>query len=327
MTEIPDAITHDTPPVEASSVVVPTHDPTTGDVADAPAGDVPDAGPRAGRNLPAAIGVGIGLLALLAASLWFRPEPFVGLVAVALALGLWELKTALARHDIVLPGWPLAIGTVGMTISAYGAGPQALLIAYVLTVAAAVVWRLLDLNPSESRSLVRDGAAALVAATYLPFLAGFVIFLLGEDQGRWRVVLLILLAVASDTGGYIAGVLFGRHPLAPSVSPKKSWEGGAGSVVLASVIGIAGAHYVIGLGFDLTASLTNSAIWLGLLLGALTAVTGTIGDLAESLLKRDLGLKDMGHLLPGHGGILDRVDSILFSAPFVYLVLAATPGA
>jgi phosphatidate cytidylyltransferase len=142
-------------------------------------------------------------------------------------------------------------------------------------------------------------------------MAGFVMLMLAAPDGRVRVLLFILLAVANDVGGYVAGVLFGRHPLAPSVSPKKSWEGLAGSFVLATAVGVVGA--VVGLG---------ASPLLGVALGVLAPLTATIGDLAESMIKRDLELKDMGSLLPGHGGILDRLDSMLLTAPFVYVLLA-----
>jgi phosphatidate cytidylyltransferase len=263
---------------------------------------------RAGRNLPAAILVGVGLLGVVAASLYWRPEPFVLLVVLLMWAGLWELRQAFARRELRLPMVPLFVGAAGMIVSAYRGGAEALFVAFVLTVAATVVWRALD---GSGLAAVRDSSAAVFAAAYLPFLAGFVVLMLAQPDGEIRVVLFVLLAVANDTGGYVAGVLLGRHPLAPTVSPKKSWEGLAGSIVLATAVGVLGA--VFGLG--------ESPV-LGIALGIMTAVTATVGDLAESLLKRDLELKDMGSLLPGHGGVLDRLDSMIITAPFVYLVLS-----
>jgi phosphatidate cytidylyltransferase len=134
--------------------------------------------------------------------------------------------------------------------------------------------------------------------------------MLQMPDGARRVLLFVLLAVASDVGGYVAGVLFGRHPLAPSVSPKKTWEGLAGSIVLSCLVGAVGIAWGFG-----------SHAWIGVALGLATVTTATVGDLSESLIKRDLELKDMGSLLPGHGGVLDRIDSMLLSAPVVYLVL------
>jgi phosphatidate cytidylyltransferase len=169
-------------------------------------------------------------------------------------------------------------------------------------------------------------------------MTGFVILIMRQHQHApyWRVALLILLCVANDTGGYFAGIFLGKHPMAPSVSPKKSWEGFAGSVLLTCLVGIFGSHWVLGLPFTPNMSVANmadqpgaiwltlfgSAVGLGLLLGIFTAITSTLGDLSESLIKRDLGIKDMGSILPGHGGVLDRVDSIIFSAPFVFLILS-----
>jgi phosphatidate cytidylyltransferase len=276
---------------------------------------------RAGRNLPAAIAVGLLLLGVVGASLWFRAEPFVVLVAVAVSAGLWELRAAFARSDIQLPVWLLIVGGVGMAVSAHIGGPDALLVAYVLTIAATTVWRALD---GPGPGALRDVAAAAFAATYVPFLAGFVVLLLGQRDGRMLVAMFILLAVANDTGGYIAGVLFGKHPLAPTVSPKKSWEGMAGSVILTTMVGMVGVHWVMDLPFLPSGwqPVLGSSLTLGLALGLLTAATATVGDLAESLIKRDLELKDMGSLLPGHGGVLDRIDSMLITAPFVYLVLS-----
>ena len=277
---------------------------------------------RAGRNLPAAIGVGLGLLAIVAASLAFRPEPFLVIVVAAVVGGTWELRTAFSKRGIKLAAAPLIVGGSGTVISAFYGGADAMLIAYVLTIAASCLWVVLEGLGSTTTAL-RDASAQVFAATYVALLAGFVVLILGLPDGNWKVVWFILLAVANDTGGYLFGVLFGKHRLAPSISPKKTWEGAAGSVALTCLVGIMGALWVLRLPFwpDAAATLLRSALGLGIVLALFTAFTATLGDLAESLLKRDLGLKDMGHLLPGHGGVLDRVDSILVTAPFVYLML------
>ncbi|WP_265523253.1 phosphatidate cytidylyltransferase [Oerskovia flava] len=265
--------------------------------------------PRAGRNLPVAVAVGVGLLLVVGASLFFRPEPFVLLATCAVGAALWELSQALRRRGINLPLLPLLVGTVGILVSSYYSGPEALFVSFMLTVAGLVVWRVID---GSGVPAVRDAAAGTFAAAYLPFMAGFVMLMLAQEDGRIKVLLFILLAVANDVGGYVAGVFFGRHPLAPTVSPKKSWEGLAGSFVLATAVGVVGAVYGLG-----------ASPLLGLALGVIAPLTATVGDLAESMIKRDLELKDMGSLLPGHGGILDRLDSMLLTAPFVYLFLSA----
>ena len=250
---------------------------------------------RAGRNLPAAIGVAILLVAVVLGSLVFYKVIFVGVAVLAVCGALWELAAAFG--------------------------------AYVATAGACVLWSFMDQAEAETgtvleqaghdiprteahdevrRSRSSAAAASVFAATYLPFLAGFAILLLVQDHGVGKVMMLIALPAANDTGGWLAGITFGRHPLAPSVSPKKSWEGLMGSLIAAVATG-AGCVWAIG-----------GPWWAGAALGACTVIVSTLGDLGESLLKRDLGLKDMGTLLPGHGGIMDRLDSILVAAPLVY---------
>jgi len=263
--------------------------------------------PRSGRDLPVAIAVGLALLAVVGVSLFIRKEVFVGVALVAVGASLWELAQAFARRDIHLPLLPLLVGSVGILVSAYVAGSEALLVSFMLAAGGVVVWRVLDGNGPAA---LRDATAGIFAAAYLPFLAGFVMLMLSMPDGAWRVLLFVLLAVASDVGGYVAGVLVGRRPLAPAVSPKKTWEGLAGSVVLSCVVGAVG----IGWAFEANP-------WIGVGLGLATVTTATVGDLSESLIKRDLELKDMGSLLPGHGGVLDRLDSMVLTAPVVYLVL------
>ena len=263
--------------------------------------------PRPGRDLPVAIVVGVAMLVAVVASLFIRKEAFAVVAVLAVSAGLWELAQAFTRRNIHLPLLPLLVGAIGILVSAYTAGPEALFVAFMLTVGGVVIWRVLDGN---GEAALRDASAGAFAAAYLPFLGGFVMLMLAEPDGAARVMLFILLCVASDVGGYTVGVLLGRHPLAPSVSPKKTWEGLAGSMVLACVVGVVGVQ----LAFD-------GEPLVGVILGLATVVTATLGDLAESMLKRDLELKDMGRLVPGHGGLLDRLDSLVLTAPAVYVVL------
>ncbi|MDM7832707.1 phosphatidate cytidylyltransferase [Cellulomonas edaphi] len=263
---------------------------------------------RTGRDLPVAIAVGLGILAVVVASLFIYKEVFAGFAVLVVCAALWELAQAFTRRGIHLPLLPLLVGAVGIMVSAYTAGPEALFVAFMLTVGGVVIWRVLD---GSGEPALRDATAGTFAAAYLPFLGGFVMLMLAETDGPARVLVFILLCVANDTGGYTVGVLFGRHPLAPSVSPKKSWEGLVGSVVLACVVGVVGMQ----IAFD------GNAL-VGVFLGLATVVTATLGDLCESMLKRDLELKDMGSLVPGHGGILDRLDSLVLTAPAVYLIFA-----
>ncbi|MBO0900718.1 phosphatidate cytidylyltransferase [Cellulomonas sp. zg-ZUI22] len=263
---------------------------------------------RAGRNLPAAVTVAVILLGAVGASLFIRKDAFAVLAVLAVSAAMWELAQAFARRSIHLPLVPLVVGAAGILVSAYVAGSEALFVAFLLTVGGAVVWRVLD---GSGEAALRDASAATFAAAYLPFLGGFVMLMLAEPDGPARVALFILLAVACDTGGYVVGTLLGRHPLAPSVSPKKSWEGLVGSLVLTSVVGVVGIQTVF-----------HGEPLVGALLGVGVVVSATLGDLAESMIKRDLELKDMGRLLPGHGGVLDRLDSLLLTAPTVWVLLA-----
>ncbi len=267
---------------------------------------------RTGRNLPVAITVAVVLLAAVASSLFYRKELFVGLAVIAVCLGLYELGKAFSVRDIRIPLLPVMVGTAGILISTYISGPEALMVSFALTVGAVVVWRVIDGGGIEA---VRDSAAGLFAAAYLPLMGGFVMLMLTADDGPIQVAIFILLAVANDTGGFFAGVRFGRHPLAPTISPKKSWEGLAGSFALTMLVGVIGATFFLHM---------NPVV--GVILGLITPITATVGDLAESLIKRDLGLKDMGTLLPGHGGVLDRLDSLLLTAPFVYLMFSSASG-
>ncbi|GMA31793.1 phosphatidate cytidylyltransferase [Litorihabitans aurantiacus] len=279
-------------------------EPTPADVLTADVGRTS----RAGRNVPVAAGVGVALVLALVASLFWRKEAF-GILAFAAVLGaLVELRAALARQQIILPVLPIAVGAVGMFVSAYLAGTEALLVAFVLTAGGVVVWCALD---GGGLRVLRNATAAIFVAAYVPFLASFLALALAADDGEWRVLAVVVLVVAGDTGGWAAGVLIGRHPLAPTISPKKSWEGLGGSVVLAVAIGTVGLPLVL----DVT-------WWQGALVGLLAVIAGLVGDLGESLIKRDLGMKDMGDSIPGHGGILDRVDALLVAAPVVVTALA-----
>jgi phosphatidate cytidylyltransferase len=266
----------------------------------------PKATGKAGRNLPAAIGVGVGLGAVIVASLLVVKVAFLGVVALAAMVALHELSVALKERGVALPLIPAAAGGVGILAAAYFAGEGAQTAVLGLTVVAILVWRLAD----GAEGYLRDVTAGLFAVVYVPFLAGFAMLLTAQDQGAKKVLLFLLLVVCNDTGGYATGVLFGRHPMAPKISPKKSWEGLAGSVVTAAA---AGALYL-----DLV---LHAKPWQGAVLGIAVVASATLGDLCESMIKRDLGIKDMGRLLPGHGGIMDRLDSLLPTAPIVYLLL------
>ncbi|MFD8011927.1 phosphatidate cytidylyltransferase [Streptomyces sp. NPDC058955] len=267
----------------------------------------------AGRDLGAAIGVGVGLGAVIIASLFIWKPAFVGVIAVAVVVGLWELTSRLQeRKAIKAPLVPLAVGGAAMVVAGYVRGPEGAWVAMALTALAVLVWRMTE--PPEG--YLKDVTAGVFAAFYVPFLATFVALLLTADDGPWRVLTFLLLTVVSDTGAYAVGWRFGKHKLAPRISPGKTREGLFGAVAFAMAAGALCMQFLI----------DDGTWWQGLVLGLAVAASATLGDLGESMIKRDLGIKDMGTLLPGHGGIMDRLDSLLPTAPVVWLLLALFVG-
>ncbi|MFF5717891.1 phosphatidate cytidylyltransferase [Streptomyces buecherae] len=297
----------------------PAHEPARGDAGTTPREHpaVPSAPQkkRAGRDLRAAIGVGLGLGAIIVVSLFVQKVLFVGVITVAVVVGLWELTSRLAeRKEIRAPLVPLAVGGAAMVVSGYLRGAQGAWIAMALTALAVLLWRMTE--PPDN--YLRDVTAGVFAAFYVPFLATFVALMLAaDDDGPQRVLTFLILTVVSDTGAYAVGWKFGRNKLAPRISPGKTREGLLGAVAFAMVAGALCMHFLI----------EGGAWWQGILLGLAVSVSATLGDLGESMIKRDLGIKDMGTLLPGHGGIMDRLDSLLPTAPVAWLLLVMFVGA
>ncbi|MFF0540377.1 phosphatidate cytidylyltransferase [Streptomyces coelicoflavus] len=278
-----------------------------------PAQPQPPQKKSAGRDLGAAIGVGVGLGVVIIASLFVVKAVFVGVVVIAVVVGLWELTKRLEeRKGIKAPLVPLAIGGAAMVVAGYARGAEGAWIAMALTALAVLVWRMTE--PPEG--YLKDVTAGLFAAFYVPFLATFVTMMLAADDGAWRVLVFLMLTVVSDTGAYAVGWRFGRKKLAPRISPGKTREGLLGAVAFAMAAGALCVQFLI----------EDGTWWQGLLLGLAVAVSATLGDLGESMIKRDLGIKDMGTLLPGHGGIMDRLDSLLPTAPVVWLLLVIFVG-
>jgi phosphatidate cytidylyltransferase len=261
---------------------------------------------RTGRNLPAAIGVGLVLGGLVFLTLLTVKATFLIYVGAAFAVALAELTSVLAKRDIHVAVIPVAAGGAAVLTCMYWLGFRDTLAALALTMIAIFAWRL----PGGASGYVKDVTAGVFATIYLPFLASFVIAMLVPADGPRRVLTFIILTVCSDIGGYFAGITLGRHPMAPAISPKKTWEGFAGSVVACLVAGALCLPLLL-----------HGHAWQGLLTGAAAVLAATLGDLTESMIKRDLDIKDMGTLLPGHGGLLDRVDSLLVVAPVVWLLL------
>jgi phosphatidate cytidylyltransferase len=263
------------------------------------AAQAPAAKSRAGRNLPAAVASGVVLAVVVLVSLFTVKWLFAVVVIVALIIAAHELFQAFAQASIRLTRTPVFAAVVVIPAAAYVWGVTAQLVATGLAILAILMWRI----RRGYEGYVRDVTASAFVVAYLPFMAGFLMLTLAADNGPARVVVFILLTVSNDIGGYAAGVLFGKHPIAPQISPKKSWEGLVGSIILQCAVGA--VSFV---------DLLDAPWWQGLIAGLVLTVTATAGDFAESAIKRDLGVKDMGTFLPGHGGMMDRLDSLVPNA-------------
>jgi phosphatidate cytidylyltransferase len=262
---------------------------------------------RIGRNLVAAIAVGVGLGVVILVSLLIERQGFVLVLAGVTAVGTWELAGALRRGADIRVSLPvLLVGGQAVVWLSWPFGLRGAAIALAATVLGCLLWRM----RSGAAHFVRDISASLFVAVYVPLLVAFAVQLTVAPDGVGRVLTFLLCVVASDVGGYAAGVVAGRHPMAPTISPKKSWEGFAGSMVAGMLVGSLCAALLLG-----------TAWYWGSLVGALLVATATLGDLVESLVKRDIGVKDMGHLLPGHGGLMDRLDSLLPTAFVAWAIL------
>ncbi len=267
---------------------------------------------KAGRNLPAAIAVGGGLGIALILVMVFAPLVWIGVVAVALAVATYEVSRRLREAGVLVPRIPLILGGQAIIWAGWPFGTTGVLSATAATVVVCMVWLLLQQGlGSAPKNYLRELSITILVACWLPLLASFAVLMVLENDGAGRVLVFLIAVVCSDIGGYVAGVLFGKHPMAPAISPKKSWEGFAGSLLFC----IIGSLLTVTLILD-----ANSMI--GVLLGVVLVVTGTLGDLIESQVKRDLRIKDMGTLLPGHGGIMDRLDSLLPSAFVAWFIFA-----
>jgi phosphatidate cytidylyltransferase len=269
-----------------------------------PAGRSPS---RAGRDLRAAILVAVGLGAVILASLFLVRQAFIAVVAVSILVATWELVGALRRGGINAALIPACVGGQAMIWLSWPFRTTGLLAAAAVTVLTCLLWRMRQ-GPD---GYLRDVGASLFTVLYVPFFASFATMLVVPPDGLGRVLTWMLCVIASDVFGYAAGVLAGKHPMAPTISPKKSWEGFAGSLVGGMATG---AVCLLGL--------LHAQWWAGVLVGALLVAVATSGDLVESLIKRDLGIKDMGSLLPGHGGLMDRLDSLLPTALVAWLLLS-----
>ena len=283
--------------------------------------------PKAGRNLPAATAVGLGMLIVVLGGLLFLPLGFVLIVTTFAIFGVWEVFRALETSGTRLPIIPVMTGTVAMPAAAYFGGPESLLFAMMLSSVAVLIWRSLEGAAGSARSIF----AGVFTLAWIPFLISFAVLPLhtfaGETPvglwpngvvpaGAWQIATLLLLVVANDTFGYLVGASLGKHPMAPKISPKKSWEGFAGSIGGATAVGVIAAVFLL-----------DKPWWVGVALAVGMVAAATAGDLSESMVKRELGIKDMSSILPGHGGVMDRLDSIVFASPVAFILYSIFAGA
>jgi phosphatidate cytidylyltransferase len=287
----------------------------------APAGRAPgeleaDA-PAGGRNVRQATAVGVGIAALAIIALRIHPVAGLVLVEAAVVLAGAEYFAALRRGGDNPPALLGLAAIAALPLAAYARGEAAIPLVLFLLLAAGVLWYVLSVGGGRP---VRSLGVTLLGVLHIGMLGAFGALLLAigpvggaaeVDQGVSFFVLAVMAAVGYDVGGFFVGSRVGRTPLTP-ISPNKTLEGlvaGMGTALLALVL----THLVFGIGeIDFTQALV---------LGLACAIAAPIGDLAESLVKRDLAIKDMGGLLPGHGGVFDRFDGLLFVLPTAYYVV------
>ena len=270
---------------------------------------------RAGRNLPKALFFGLVLGLALLFSLIVVKQVFMLFAAALVAFTVYELASALRFAGRDIPRIPLVIASIGVVPPAFYLGAPGLWWAFLAGVAFVSLWRIVETVRPEMRkpgvSLRTDLAAGIFVLSYVPLLAGFAVVMTAQPGGEWWVLAYLIVVIAADTGAYASGVLFGKHLMAPRISPKKTWEGFAGSAVAATLAAILLSVLMIG-----------AEWWVGLVLGLTLVGVATLGDLTESLIKRDLGIKDISTWLPGHGGFLDRLDSMLPSTIAAYVIFS-----
>lgn len=266
---------------------------------------------RTGRPLVMAIVVGFALGFAVLFSLIFVKALFMLFAATLVGFISYELASALRFAGRDVPRLPTVIASIVVVPAAFLFTAAGHWWATVAGIGLISVWRIVELARPSARASARNvlldlGAGAFIMI-YVAFMAGFTVLLTARDGGQWWTLAFIIIVVSIDVGAYGSGLAFGRHPMAPRISPKKTWEGFAGSVVVAVAGGVLLAIFMLG-----------QPWWVGVVLGLVMVATATGGDLAESLIKRDLGIKDISTWLPGHGGFLDRIDSSLLSGSAAY---------
>jgi phosphatidate cytidylyltransferase len=264
----------------------------------------------AGRNLPLAIASGLGLAVLFVGTLLLNDWAFLTYVAAIVVVGLLEVDHAFRQRGLHPVTAVAVVAGLAAFYGGYVFGTAALSVALVALLFGSLAWTLAD---ARRKDVVANLSATSLMTLWVPFCASFIGLLLARPDGQALVLTVIFLTAASDTGAYAVGSRFGSHRLAPAVSPAKTWEGLAGALVLVLLLA----------GLVVPLFVPALSVVPALLLGVVVVCAATMGDLAESLFKRDLGIKDLGHLLPGHGGIMDRVDAMLLTLPAAHLLLRA----
>ena len=267
---------------------------------------------KAGRPLWQAIVAGLLLGGVFLGSLLWLVELFVVFVTALVVVAVFELATALRTKGRLRSRWPLVGLSGAMVPLAFYFGPEGQLWAFLGAIALVSIIRALRplFDKPSLESTLPDIGVAIMVLGYVPFLAGFAVAIAALPGGQLWVLAGVAVVVAVDTGAYVAGLSFGRTPMAPKISPKKTWEGFAGSLIAALIAGSLLGTLMLGL-----------PLWVSLLLGAVLVGSATLGDLVESLIKRDLEIKDISSWLPGHGGFLDRLDSMLPSMAMLYVMV------
>jgi phosphatidate cytidylyltransferase len=275
-----------------------------------------------GRSLSKSVAVGLLLAAVFLASILIYKELFILLLSVATAIGAWELSTALREKNWYVPRVPAVVGSVLIMPATYFGGASIQWLASLAIVAALILWRTVHLlferrkaNFQTLQRTIRDFGAAAFLVIYLPLTLSFGALLLRREDGHWWVLAFVTTVALIDSAGYLFGRIFGKNKLAPGVSPKKTWEGLAASIVIGTISAVSFTVFLLG-----------GDWWVGIIFAAALILAAVFGDLAESLIKRDLGIKDMSSLLPGHGGMMDRLDSLLPSSLMTYLVMVVFFG-
>jgi phosphatidate cytidylyltransferase len=255
---------------------------------------------RTGRNLVAALTIGSGLGVIFVFSLIIDKQFFMAFLAVFIGFGTWELATISRTGKRHVPRIPILISALAMVPTTYYFGALGQLLTLAAGIGFTIVWHAVQRWLSKSTVTDRDMIMSAFTLAYVPFLVSFSLLMTARDGGEWWTLGSMIIIASIDTGAFATGLIFGKTPMAPKISPKKTWEGFAGSIVFALTAGIIIANTMIHIEW-----------WWGAVFALVLVGTATAGDLIESLIKRELGTKDASSLLPGHGGFLDRLDSVL----------------